>query len=441
MDETACFKWLATEAQEPGRRESLDRSILLLLLFCVRAALAENRAKQEREKEERKGERGKRKKRERERKEKGKKEGEREKRKGDERKGEGERKERNRKREKEERKRKRKERKGERGKERKRKEESKGEREKGRKRKERGRKGEMALVIGGISQLFQPTIAVLSAEKICQGTNLWYFLIGLHMVTLFFAYGPWDSLKADLVCCWPSNIEDANKFCLTICYNQRFPVPISGFWVFHFIAIIFTVALLKFVYVTKKSPKDKDAEAARKPISGTESSPKVGEQLHFGGWRQGIYIFCIALLLAIDIAFIWTLLGLQLPNLIQEVTTCYPNDPACPATAQFAVNSISDKRAILWVLAFCSAANIIFCIGKRHRSVLPNRQGRFGGEALKRRHRNRGRKEKVGSSGELDANKQACHDGGPEKPRQLKGGCRSKKHGQISALEKQGCSV
>ncbi|KAL7990115.1 hypothetical protein Chor_012781, partial [Crotalus horridus] len=189
----------------------------------------------------------------------------------------------------------------------------------------------MAMVIGGISQLFQPTIAVLSAEKICQGTNLWYFLIGLHMVTLFFAYGPWDSLKANLVCCWPSNIEDANKFCLTICYNQRFPVPISGFWVFHFIAIIFTVALLKFVYVTKKSPKDKDAEAARKPISGTE-----------------------------NIAFIWTLLGLQLPNLIQEVTTCYPNDPACLTTAQYAVNSISDKRAILWVLAFCSAANIIF---------------------------------------------------------------------------------
>ncbi|KAK9397599.1 hypothetical protein NXF25_020960 [Crotalus adamanteus] len=221
----------------------------------------------------------------------------------------------------------------------------------------------MATVIGGISRLFQPTIAVLSAEKICRGTNPWYFLIGLRMVTLFFAYGPWDSLKADLVCRWPSNIGDANKFCSAICYNQRFPVPISGFWVFHFIAIIFTVALLKFVYVTKKSPTDKDAEAARKPISGTEHSPKVGEELHFGGWRYGIYIFCIALLLAIDVAFIWTLLGFQLPNLIQEVTNCYPNDPACPATAQCAVNSISDKRAILWVLAFCSAANIVFCIG------------------------------------------------------------------------------
>ncbi|KAG8147956.1 hypothetical protein E2320_001396 [Naja naja] len=221
----------------------------------------------------------------------------------------------------------------------------------------------MATVIGGISRLFQPTIAVLSAEKICQGTNPWYFLIGLRMVTLFFAYGPWDSLKADLVCRWPSNIGDGNKFCSAICYNQRFPVPISGFWVFHFIAIIFTIALLKFVYVTKKSPTDKDAEAARrpKPTSGTESSPKVGEG--FGGWRYGIYIFCIALLLAIDVAFIWTLLGFQLPNLSQEVTTCYPNDPACPATAQCAVTGVSDKRAILWVLAFCSAANIVFCIG------------------------------------------------------------------------------
>ncbi|KAM6451782.1 uncharacterized protein PHA67_018375 [Liasis olivaceus] len=250
----------------------------------------------------------------------------------------------------------------------------------------------MATVIGGISRLFQPTIGILAAEKICRGTNPFYFLIGLRMVTLFFAYGPWDALKNDLICRWPSDLGDAKTFCSGLCYNQRFPVPISGFWVFHFIAIIFTIALLKFVYVPQKSPTDKDAEAATesKPATGA----KVADEPHFGGWRYGIYMFCIAFVLAIDVAFIWTLLGLQLPIISLGVTTCYPNNPACPSSAQCVVTGLRDKQAILWVLAFCSAANVAVSIGylsthccqacgfcKGSKKARPGYQGRGGSEA------------------------------------------------------------
>ncbi|XP_061447581.1 uncharacterized protein LOC133367501 [Rhineura floridana] len=224
----------------------------------------------------------------------------------------------------------------------------------------------MAAVIGGISRLFQPTIGVLSAEKLCQGLNPWYFLIGLRMVTLFFAFGPWDSLKSDMVCQWPSDTGDAKTFCSVLCYNQLFPIPISAVWSFYFIAIIFTVALMKFVYVQSKDASGKDVEEEPRPSFGTEADAGCCEtqsQPKFGGWRYGIYIFSIVLILAMELSFIWILIGLQLPIMTQGIVTCRPNNPACPPSAQCALNGQSDKQGILWALAFCAAANACVCIG------------------------------------------------------------------------------
>nr|XP_016853332.1 PREDICTED: uncharacterized protein LOC107983614 [Anolis carolinensis]XP_016853333.1 PREDICTED: uncharacterized protein LOC107983614 [Anolis carolinensis] len=211
----------------------------------------------------------------------------------------------------------------------------------------------MAAVVGALSRLFQPTIGILSGEKVCQGINPWYFLIGLRMVTLFFAFGPWESLRSDLICQWPSDVGDAKAFCSALCYNQQFPIPISSVWAFHFIAIIFTVALMKFVYVKGKDASTKDAEAAV-----GSSAPTT-----FGGWRYGIYIFCIVLILTMELIFIWIVLGLQFPIMNQTVVMCYPNNAACPPSTQCALNVQSDKQAILWALAFCAAANASVCIG------------------------------------------------------------------------------
>uniref|UniRef100_A0ABM5EIF7 Connexin N-terminal domain-containing protein n=1 Tax=Pogona vitticeps TaxID=103695 RepID=A0ABM5EIF7_9SAUR len=224
----------------------------------------------------------------------------------------------------------------------------------------------MAAVIGGISRLFQPTIGVLSGEKPCQGISPWYFLIGIRMVTLFFAFGPWESLKADLICQWPSEVGDAKAFCTALCYNQHFPIPISAVWAFHFIAIIFTVALMKFVHITGKDTSAKDVEAAvegSKPAMGTSMSCEPYGQTTFGGWRYRIFIMCVALILAMELSFIWILLALQSPVMSRGVVMCYPNNPACPPSAQCALNAQSDKQAILWALAFCSAANASVCIG------------------------------------------------------------------------------
>ncbi|CAI5790955.1 Hypothetical predicted protein [Podarcis lilfordi] len=219
----------------------------------------------------------------------------------------------------------------------------------------------MAAVIGGISRLFQPTIEVLSAQKLCQGINPWYFLIGLRMVTLFFAFGPWDSLKTDMICQWPKDTGDAKTFCSVLCYNQLFPIPVSALWTFHFIAIIFTVALMKFVYVSTTDKSGKPGEAEPKP-GETGCCETVGKP-KFGGWRYGIYIFTIVLILAIELSFMWTLIGLQLPIMTRGIVTCRPNNPVCPETAQCALNGRADKQAILWVLAFCAAANVCVCIG------------------------------------------------------------------------------
>ncbi|KAH0626395.1 hypothetical protein JD844_001353 [Phrynosoma platyrhinos] len=223
----------------------------------------------------------------------------------------------------------------------------------------------MAAVVGGLSRLFQPTIGVLSGEKVCQGINPWYFLIGLRLVTLFFALGPCESLRHDLICQWPSDTGDAKTFCSALCYNQHFPIPISSIWVFHFITIIFIVALMKFVHVTEKDSSAKDVEAAMesKPGHGTEGCCDPAGPAAFSGWRYGIYIFCIVLILTLELSFIWILLGLQLPIMNQAVVVCHPNNVACPPSAQCALNVQSDKRTALWSLAFCAAANASVCVG------------------------------------------------------------------------------
>ncbi|KAJ7314082.1 hypothetical protein JRQ81_006016, partial [Phrynocephalus forsythii] len=224
----------------------------------------------------------------------------------------------------------------------------------------------MAAIIGGVSRLFVPTIGVLSGEKPCQGISPWYFLIGLRMVTLFFAFGPWESLKADVICQWPSEVGDAKAFCTAVCYNQHFPIPISAVWAFHFIAIIFTVALMNFVHISRKGTPDKDAEAATtgsKPPPGTGGCCEPDGQPTFGGWRYRIFILCIVLILAMELSFIWILLALQSPIMSRGVVPCRPNNPACPPSAQCALQARSDKQALLWALAFCSAANAAVCVG------------------------------------------------------------------------------
>lgn len=222
----------------------------------------------------------------------------------------------------------------------------------------------MAAVVGGISRLFQPTIGVLSAEAACSGINPWYFLVGFRMVMLFLAYGPWDSLKNDLVCQWPKDLGDTKTFCSALCFNQEIPIPISSIWVLHFMITLIIVGLMKFVYVSRggKAASSKDAEAGAESEAGAGCCTQAG-QTRFGGWRYRIYILCIVLILITELSFIWALLGLQLPIMNRRVVICYPNDPVCPATAQCTLSGRADKRAILWALAFCAAANVSVCIG------------------------------------------------------------------------------
>lgn len=227
----------------------------------------------------------------------------------------------------------------------------------------------MAGVVGGITRLFHPTVGVLASDKTCRGLNPWYFLLGLHLVSVFFAYGPWDAVKSDLVCNWPSSAGDEKTFCNALCYNQRFPVAVSSAWALHLLTVLIVVALMKFVYVTvkKKDAPGKDVEKAVEPTPDKGSSAElewydVIGKTEFGGWRYTIYILCIVVILAATSIFMFVLFVYQLPPVMQKTFTCTPENAACPAFVQCAFAGRSDKRAILWAMACCSGATISLCV-------------------------------------------------------------------------------
>ncbi|KAL8176621.1 UNVERIFIED_CONTAM: hypothetical protein K2H54_037013 [Gekko kuhli] len=228
----------------------------------------------------------------------------------------------------------------------------------------------MAGVVGGITRLFQPTVGVLASDKTCRGLNPWYFLVGLHLVSVFFAYGPWDAAKSDLVCHWPSSAGDEKTFCNALCYNQRFPVAISSSWALHLLVMLIMVALMKFVYVTvkKKDSSGKDVETAVEPTPDQGTSAvlewyDVVGKTEFGGWRYKVYMLCIIAILAATSIFMFVLIAYQLPAVMQKTFTCTPENAACPGSVQCTFTGRSDKRAILWAMACCSGATIILCIG------------------------------------------------------------------------------
>ncbi|XP_025049729.1 uncharacterized protein LOC112548364 [Alligator sinensis] len=116
----------------------------------------------------------------------------------------------------------------------------------------------MAAVLNGITRLFLPVMGALSGDGACSGLAPWYFLVGLRLVTLFFAHGPWDSVQTDLVCNWTTEPTGTQVFCTALCYSQRFPVPLTSIWALAFIASLFTIGFMQLVKTWGIPPQNKE---------------------------------------------------------------------------------------------------------------------------------------------------------------------------------------
>nr|XP_028558400.1 uncharacterized protein LOC114581873 isoform X1 [Podarcis muralis] len=121
--------------------------------------------------------------------------------------------------------------------------------------------GRMSIILSGLIHLFRPLLSSLSGALDCEGLNPWYFLLGLRIMAIFFANGPWDKIKDDTSCSITEGEGDLLRdFCTALCYNQHFPVSIAATWGLVFIALILLVGLLRLTTPKEKKKKKRRRE-------------------------------------------------------------------------------------------------------------------------------------------------------------------------------------
>ncbi|KAJ7314081.1 hypothetical protein JRQ81_006015 [Phrynocephalus forsythii] len=119
----------------------------------------------------------------------------------------------------------------------------------------------MSIILSGLIHVFRPLLSSLSGALDCEGLGPWYFLLGLRIVAIFFANGPWDTMKEDVTCNFVAPIEDRSRyFCMALCHNQHFPLSIAGTWSLGFIALLLLVGLMRLTRPKKKKKREKESE-------------------------------------------------------------------------------------------------------------------------------------------------------------------------------------
>ncbi|XP_030044716.1 uncharacterized protein LOC115474671 [Microcaecilia unicolor] len=207
----------------------------------------------------------------------------------------------------------------------------------------------MAAIVTGLVRLVQPSLAALNE---CQGSIIWYSLLGLRLVALFVADNPWSSIKPDFAC-----NRTMDSFCLILCFNSSFNIPFSSLWSFSFMAALLPVFLMRLAQKGSiKMFRSKDMEMME-PCE--EGQPKVTS----GSTTSKVfpYCCCILLLLALELSFLWAILALQLPRITPRTFVCRTGGH-CPEDVQCAVFGRSEKLMALIVLAFTASMNAIACV-------------------------------------------------------------------------------
>ncbi|CAM5117233.1 unnamed protein product [Eretmochelys imbricata] len=262
----------------------------------------------------------------------------------------------------------------------------------------------MAAVVAALARL-HPALAILGSDAQCHSLAPWYFLLGLRLVALFVADGPWASVKPDLACNWTSVNGDSQPFCAALCYNQRFRAPISSFWGFAFLATLLPMGLMLLIHAQfsrraaargdKESAGPTDATnmaakpnmAAKTKLAGEPNmatganwvdiinmdseSQRVGQSkmatpgakmAASSAWRSPAFGLCVVLLLATELGFLWAMLALQLPLVSGAYFQCRPGAPPCPPALECALSGQADKKMALVTLAFTACVNIASCL-------------------------------------------------------------------------------
>ncbi|XP_061445200.1 uncharacterized protein LOC133366281 [Rhineura floridana] len=248
----------------------------------------------------------------------------------------------------------------------------------------------MAAVVAGLARLLQPAMMFPRGESGCQGPAPWYLLLGLRLVALFIADGPWSSASPDLVCNWTLVEADIRPFCSALCFNRRFLAPVSSVWGFAFLAALLPVGLMGFIRAGSqhqgKAVRGADEELT--DIAGVSHSMAAGSSMATGTihplpnratartnmvpsepkmsshctWPSMAFSFCVFLLLSMELVFFWVVVSLQIPLVSETTFLCFPGADTCPKAVECALAGQADKQMALWVLAFTAFVNMAACL-------------------------------------------------------------------------------
>ncbi|XP_078233218.1 uncharacterized protein LOC110081785 [Pogona vitticeps] len=259
----------------------------------------------------------------------------------------------------------------------------------GERRQQDNPKEKMAAVVAGLARVLQPAMALPAGGPGCHGLAPWYLLLGLRLVALFIADGPWSSVKPDLACNWTSAYSDTQPFCSTLCFNRHFSSPVSSVWGFAFLAAMLPVGLMWLLRTGlkhgKKAAKAGDEEradnsrvshhmadeintaAGKIPPSGVSAfridmvqpDSKMASRCT---WHSVAFGFCVILLLVMELCFLWVVIALQLPSVSETTFLCLPGALNCPKALECALAGQADKQVALWALAFTALVDMAACL-------------------------------------------------------------------------------
>ncbi|KAH0626393.1 hypothetical protein JD844_001351 [Phrynosoma platyrhinos] len=247
----------------------------------------------------------------------------------------------------------------------------------------------MAAFVAGLARVLQPTMTLLGGERRCQGLDPWYLLLGLRLVALFIADGPWSSVQPDLACNWTLADLNVRPFCSTLCFNQHFSSGVSSAWGFAFLVALLPVGLMRLIRSGVKHERQvaraadeeltdsigmrHNMESGIKIAAGSASTsgvaafktdpiPTESKMAPRCTWRSVAFAFCVILFMAIELCFFWVVITLQMPSVSETTFLCLPGAQTCPEALECAMGRQADKQVALWALAFTAMVDVVACL-------------------------------------------------------------------------------
>ncbi|XP_048382119.1 uncharacterized protein gjz1 [Stegostoma tigrinum] len=208
----------------------------------------------------------------------------------------------------------------------------------------------------------------MSCVSGAQGLTLWSGLIGLRLLALFIADRTWSGSRTHFVCNSTAASSSVTEFCTTSCFNLHFQFPVDIFWHFSFL-----LALLPIICLYMLAPRRRPGLPEAGPLPQEEKErgrlsleePRGRAQ---GRGRPWLSIGCSLSLVALESAFVWVVLKIQLPLVLPPSISCLmAPGSACNEASGGPLTCIlvdrANKLGALSVMAFTSLLNVGVSLG------------------------------------------------------------------------------